>query len=296
MVKVLLILLLYNFHDVGNIKDLETFDKSHDLNDIEKSFITIKGQHLERNNWNEILPKLSSQVPHGNEGDVFDWNKLSGRSILNKELQKHGNEEHHLKNHIDLLQETAWQWVLEGSHESIEVRRGEAAENVDGPPVQVRLVVLRDTDHVQDTLLAQVLRHVTVALLLRSFYHDFVAHREGVVNHEGMELARHDTVSLLSLSVDKRPGDLDILLLLLNTLILRVLKRNIQIIFILTRALVVVFLEHEGCLGVLLCQGLFSEHSLRDSTVGVDHFILSVKLLQTIEVNFVATLLFLSII
>jgi hypothetical protein len=82
----------------------------------------------------------------------------------------------------------------------------------------------------------------------------------------------------------------------LNTLILGVLKRNIKIIFILTRALVVIFFEHEGRLSVLLGQGLFAEHSLRNSTVGVDHFILGVKLLQTIEVNFVASLLFLSII
>jgi len=46
----------------------------------------------------------------------------------------------------------------------------------------------------------------------------------------------------------------------------------------------------------MLGQVLLTEHSLRDCTVGVNHFILGVELLQTIEVDLVATLLFLSII
>lgn len=132
------------------------------------------------------------------------------------------------------MQETARCWIFEGCHESIEVRRGEAAEDVDRPPVQVRLVVLWDTDHVQDTLLSQVVCHVAVALVLRIFNHDFVTHGERVVYHEGVQLSRHDTISLLSLSVDERPRDLNILLLFLDTLILGVLKRNIQILFIFT--------------------------------------------------------------
>jgi len=111
-----------------------------------------------------------------------------------------------------------------------------------------------------------------------------------------VKLSRHDTVSLLSLSVDQRPRDLDVLLLFLDTLILGVLKRNIEIFFILTGTLIVVFLEHESSLGIMLSQVLLAEDSLRDCTIGVNHFILGVELLQTIEVNLVASLLFLSII
>lgn len=46
----------------------------------------------------------------------------------------------------------------------------------------------------------------------------------------------------------------------------------------------------------MLCQILLTKHSLRDCAIGVHHFILGVELLQTIKVNLVATLLFLSII
>ena len=46
----------------------------------------------------------------------------------------------------------------------------------------------------------------------------------------------------------------------------------------------------------MLCQVLLAEDSLGDCTIGVNHFILGVELLQTIEVNLVASLLFLSII
>lgn len=67
-----------------------------------------------------------------------------------------------------------------------------------------------------------------------------------------MQFSRHDTISLLALSVDQRSGDLDVLLLLLDSLVFGVLQRDIQIIIFLAGAFVVVLLKHESSLGIFL--------------------------------------------
>lgn len=59
-----MILLLNDLHNVGYIEHLETFDESHDLDDIEQPSIFTNRQELERDNWDEIFPELALQVSH----------------------------------------------------------------------------------------------------------------------------------------------------------------------------------------------------------------------------------------
>ena len=91
-----------------------------------------------------------------------------------------------------------------------------------------------------------------------------------------MELSWHDTVSLLALPVDERPGDLDVLLLFLDALILRVFKRDVQLVFIIAGTLFVGLLLHEGSLNVSFSHFLLAKDTLGHCSVGVDEFVLAV--------------------
>lgn len=169
---------------------------------------------------------------------------------------------------------------MESSHESVEVGGSEAAENVDGSPVQVESVVLLDADQVKDTLLTEVLSHTTtVCVTFWSFYNNFITHSERVLNNKLVQLTWYDSISLLSLSMDQRPRNLNILLLLLDPFILRVVKRDIQIVIFLTGPLIIIFLEHERGLGFILGVLFLAQDAFGDAAVRVDHLVLAVKLL-----------------
>jgi hypothetical protein len=201
---------------------LKTLDQSDDLYNEEEPLITTKWNQLKRDDWDEILPKLTLEVAEWDLWDIFDRCALPRRCEFYQKLDEHRNGEDALVNEVKSSKETASGWILERGHISIEIGACKAAKHVERPPNHVDPVVFRDTNHVDKIFLAKVLSHI-IALFLRRFYNNFVPHGEWILNHKFVELTGNNAISLLALAMDERAADLYIGLLLLDTLIFRVI-------------------------------------------------------------------------
>ena len=99
---------------------------------------------MKRYDRNEFKYKLCFEIPHANLLKVFDRLCLAIFSVVDEELKHHRDNKDDFIDVVDYLKRVVGGRSFKGSHVCVEVRRSEAGNGVDGSPVQVHNVVLRN--------------------------------------------------------------------------------------------------------------------------------------------------------